>query len=91
MGPSQADCDGSTDAGDTKKKRSSSNLRLPADATSASRTDRLGVIHDTERAADKLCGEIDRGTSQEGERYHVDDDAGLSHDRVLEHTFGNIV
>jgi hypothetical protein len=74
-----------------KKKTSSSNLRLPADATSASRTDGLGVIYDTERAADKLCGEINRRTSQEGERYRVDDDAGLSHDRVLKHTVGKFL
>ena len=67
-------------------KKGSSILRLPADATSASRTDGLGIIDDTKRAADKLGGEIDRGASQELERYGVYNDAGLSHDGVLKYT-----
>jgi len=67
-------------------KKCSSGLRLPADATSASRTNGLGIIDDTKRATDKLGGEIDRGTPQELERYGVYNDAGLSHDGVLKYT-----
>ena len=70
-------------------KKSWSGLRLPADATSASRTDGLGIIDDTKRAADKLGGEIDRGASQEFERYGVYNDAGLSHGGVLKYTSEN--
>jgi len=66
-------------------KKCSSGLRLPADATSASRTNGLGIIDDTKRATDKLGGEIDRGTPQELERYGVYNDAGLSHDGVLKY------
>lgn len=71
----------STNAEDANK--GSSTLRLPADATSTSRTNSLRIIYDTERTADKLGGEIDRGTSQEGEGDRVYDDTGLSHDRVF--------
>ena len=71
----------STNAEDADK--GSSTLRLPADATSASRTNGLRIVYDTERAADKLGGEIDSGTSQEGDRDRVYDDTGLSHDRVF--------
>jgi len=68
------------------KKIGSSALRLPADATSASRTDDLGIIDDTERAGDELGSEIDRGAAQELERYHVYDDMSLSPGRGLKHT-----
>jgi hypothetical protein len=71
-------------------KRGSSALRLPADATSASRTNGLRIMYDAERAADELRSEIDRGASQEGERHHVHEDLGLGHDRVLEHTLRNV-
>jgi hypothetical protein len=61
-------------------------LRFPTDATSTSRANSLGVVHNTERAADELGGEIDRRSSQESERDCVYDDTGLRHGRVLELT-----
>jgi hypothetical protein len=62
-------------------------LRFPTDATSTSRTNSLGIIHNTERAADELGGEIDRRTTQESERDCVYDDTSLRHGRVLEFTW----
>jgi hypothetical protein len=61
-------------------------LRFPTDATSTSRTNSLGIVHNTERAADEFGSEIDRRTSQECERDRVYDDTGLRHGRVLELT-----
>jgi hypothetical protein len=73
------------------EKIGSSALLLPADGTSASRTDDLGLGGDTERDADELCREIDRGAgraAQQLERYYIydPDDTILSHSRVLKHT-----
>jgi len=66
--------------------KKSSGLRFPTDATSTSRTNSLGIVHNTERAADKLGGEIDRRSSQKSERDCVYDDTSLLHGRVLELT-----
>jgi hypothetical protein len=62
-------------------------LRFPTDATSTSRANSLGIVHNTERAADELRGEIDRRTSQESKRYCVYDDTSLRHGRVFEFTW----
>ena len=73
-----------TEAGGVKKDYL--GLRFPADTTSTPRSDGLGIVYNTERAANELCSEIDRRTSQEGERNCVYDDTGPSHDRMLELT-----
>lgn len=73
----------STEAGMVEN---SLGLRFPTDATSTSRANSLGVVHNTERAADELRGEIDRRSLQESERDCVYDDTGLRHGRVLELT-----
>jgi len=62
-------------------------LRFPTDATSTSRTNSLGIVHNTERAANELSGEIDRRSSQESERDCVYDDTSPRHGRVLELTW----
>jgi len=74
-----------TEAGDVTVN-ASLGLRFPTDAASTSRTNSLGIVYNTERAADELGGEIDRRTSQKSERDCVYDDTGLSHDRVLKLT-----
>ena len=73
-----------TEAGDVRKD--SLGLRFPADTTSTPRSNGLGIIYNTERAANELCSEIDRRTPQEGERNSVYDDTGPSHNRMLELT-----
>ena len=73
------------------RKNSSSALRLPADSTSASRTDGLGIIDDPERAADELGSEIDHGAAQGLERYYVYNDVSLSHGRGLKHTLAPLL
>lgn len=61
--------------------------RFPTDATSTSRTNSLGIVHNTKRAADEFGGEIDRRTSQEGEGDCIYDDTSLRHGRVLKLTW----
>ena len=65
----------------------SSGLCFPTDTTSTSRANSLRIVHNTERTADELGSEIDRGTSQESEGDCVYDDTSLRHGRVLELTW----
>ena len=69
-------------------KKNSLGLRFPADSTSTSGSNGLGIIYNAKRAANELGGEIDCRAPQKGERNCVYDDTGPSHDRMLKLTGG---